>query len=126
MQNSLFCVTINYKYALVYKRETNKSEVTPLAKMEKAALLHIAELSKLSFTDEEAEKMMEQMGDIIDLMDTIRDVDLEYDDTADKNEIPYDSLREDTPAPSADTEKLLQNAVTDSTGNCYTIPKMME
>lgn len=97
-----------------------------MAKMEKAALLHIAELSKLSFTDEEAEKMMEQMGDIIDLMDTIRDVDLEYDDTADKNEVPYDSLREDTPAPSADTEKLLQNAVTDSTGNCYTIPKMME
>ncbi len=97
-----------------------------MAKMERAELLHIAQLSMLSFTEEEAEKMTEQMGDIIDLMDTIRDVELEYDDTADKNEVPYNSLREDEAMPSADTEKLLQNAVTDSTGNCYTIPKMME
>ena len=97
-----------------------------MAKMEKSTLLHIAELSKLSFTDEEAETMMEQMGDIIDLMDTIRDAQLEYDDTGDKNEIPYRQLRTDTAAGSFPAEKLLENAETDSTGSCYTIPKMME
>ena len=97
-----------------------------MAKMEKATLLHIAELSKLSFTDEEAETMMEQMGDIIDLMDTIRDVDLEYDDTKDKKEISYQQLRTDAAKESYPAEKLLKNAETDGTGSCYTIPKMME
>ena len=97
-----------------------------MAKMEKNTLLHIAELSKLSFTDEEAETMMEQMGDIIDLMDTIRDAELEYDDTKDKKEISYQQLRTDTAAESFHAEKLLKNAETDGTGSCYTIPKMME
>ena len=97
-----------------------------MAKMEKSTLLHIAELSKLSFTDEEAEVMMEQMGDIIELMDTIRDAELEYDDTKDKKEISYQQLRTDTAAESFPAEKLLKNAETDGTGNCYTIPKMME
>ena len=97
-----------------------------MAKMEKSTLLHIAELSKLSFTDEEAETMMEQMGDIIDLMDTIRDVDLEYDDTKDKKEISYQQLRTDSARESYPAEKLLKNAETDGTGSCYTIPKMME
>ena len=97
-----------------------------MAKMEKSTLLHIAELSKLSFSDEEAEVMMEQMGDIIDLMDTIRDAQLEYDDTGDKNEIPYWQLRTDTATGSFPAEKLLKNAETDGTGSCYTIPKMIE
>ena len=97
-----------------------------MAKMEKSTLLHIAELSRLSFTDEEAETMMEQMGDIIDLMDTIRDADLEYDDTKDKKEISYQQLRNDTAAGSYPAEKLLKNAETDGTGSCYTIPTMME
>ena len=97
-----------------------------MAKMEKSTLLHIAELSKLSFTDEEAEIMMEQMGDIIDLMDTIRDADLEYDDTKDKKEISYQQLRTDTAKESYPAEKLLKNAETDGTGSCYPIPKMME
>ena len=97
-----------------------------MAKMEKSTLMHIAELSKLSFTDEEAEVMMEQMGDIIDLMDTIRDADLEYDDTKDKKEISYQQLRNDTAGESYPSEKLLKNAETDGTGSCYTIPKMME
>ena len=97
-----------------------------MSKMEKSTLLHIAELSKLSFTDEEAEVMMEQMGDIIDLMDTIRDAELEYDDTKDKKEISYQQLRTDSAKESYPVEKLLKNAETDGTGSCYTIPKMME
>ncbi|MBD5080300.1 MAG: Asp-tRNA(Asn)/Glu-tRNA(Gln) amidotransferase subunit GatC [Ruminococcaceae bacterium] len=94
--------------------------------MEKAELEHIAGLSKLSFTDEESEKMAEQMGDIIALMDTIRDFDIEYDDTKDNNQIPYAKLREDRAEESFPTEKLMQNAVTGGADDCYVIPKMME
>lgn len=97
-----------------------------MAKIEKAELDHIAELSKLSFTDEESEKMAEQMGDIIELMDTIRDFDIEYDDTGDNNQIPYAQLREDRAEQSFPTEKLMQNAVTGGNEDCYVLPKMME
>ncbi len=97
-----------------------------MAKIEKAELEHIAELSKLSFTDEESEKMAEQMGDIIALMDTIRDFDIEYDDTKDNNQIPYAQLREDKAEESFPTEKLMQNAVTGGAEDCYVLPKMME
>lgn len=97
-----------------------------MAKIEKAELDHIAELSKLSFTDEESEKMAEQMGDIIALMDTIRDFDIEYDDTKDNNQIPYARLREDKAEESFPTEKLMRNAVTGGADDCYVLPKMME
>lgn len=97
-----------------------------MAKIDKATLDHIAELSKLSFTDEETEKMIEQMSDIITLMDTIRDIDIQYDDTKDKNEIPYAQLREDKAGESFPAEKLLQNTVPGGDGDCYAMPKMME
>lgn len=97
-----------------------------MAKIDKATLDHIAALSKLSFTDEESETMAEQMGDIIELMDTIRDINIEYDDTKDKNQIAYKDLREDKAKESFPTEKLLQNTVTGGDGDCYVLPKMME
>jgi len=97
-----------------------------MAKIDKSTLDHIAELSKLSFTEEETEKMIDQMSDIITLMDTIRDIDIKYDDTKDKNEIPYAELREDKAGDSFPTEKLLRNTVSGGDGDCYTLPKMME
>lgn len=97
-----------------------------MAKIEKAELDHIAELSKLSFTDEEGEKMAKQMGDIIALMDTIRNFDIEYDDTKDNNQICYARLREDKAEESFPSEKLMQNAVTGGNEDCYVLPKMME
>ncbi len=97
-----------------------------MSKIDRAALDHIAELSKLSFNDKEAEIMAEQMGDIITLMDTIRDIDVRYDDTKDKNQIEYNMLREDKAEDSFPTDKLLQNTETGGDGDCYVLPKMME
>lgn len=97
-----------------------------MAKIDKAALDHIAELSKLSFADEESEKMIEQMSDIITLMDTIREIDIQYDDTKDNNQIAYSQLRDDRAKESFPAEKLLSNAQTGGDGDCYVLPKMME
>lgn len=97
-----------------------------MAKIDTATLDHIAELSKLSFTDEEREKMAEQMSDIITLMDTIKDIDIQYDDTKDENEISYADLREDKAGASFPTERLLQNTEAGGDGDCYVLPKMME
>lgn len=97
-----------------------------MAKIDKAVLDHIAELSKLSFTDDESARMIKQMSDIITLMDTIKEIDIQYDDTKDNNQIEYSQLREDKAEESFPTEKLLQNTQPGGDDNCYALPKMME
>lgn len=85
---------------------------------------HLCGLSKLNYSEEERERTIAQMSDIIDLMDTIKEFDISYDDTKDKNEIAYAALREDDPMPSFPTERLQQN--TQPRDGCYVVPKMME
>ena len=92
--------------------------------MDIATLDHICALSRLNFTEDEQKEMLGQMTDIIELMDTIKEYDISYDDTKDHNEIGYDDLRKDIPAPSFPTEKLQQN--TTPRDNSYVVPKMME
>lgn len=92
--------------------------------MDIATLDHICRLSKLNFTEEEQQKALAEMSDIIGLMDKIKEYDITYDDTKDHNEIRYADLREDKAEPSFPTEKLQQN--TTPRDNCYVVPKMME
>ena len=95
-----------------------------MAKMDAATLSHLCDLSKLNFSDAEKESVMDEMGDIIGLMDTIQEFDLIYDDTKDNNQINFNDLRNDVSNESYPTEKLLQN--TEPRDNCYALPKMME
>ena len=95
-----------------------------MAKMDASTLSHLCELSKLNFSDEEKDKVMTEMGDIIELMDTIQNFDIVYDDTKDKNEITFDEVRKDEAGASFPTEKLLSN--TEAVEKCYSLPKMME
>lgn len=92
--------------------------------MDKQTFAHLEKLSKLNFSDAEKQKAIDEMGDIIALMDTIKEFDLSYDDTKDKDEILYKELRQDKAEESFLPEALLQN--TESSDNCYVIPKMME
>ncbi|MGN1119207.1 MAG: aspartyl/glutamyl-tRNA amidotransferase subunit C [Oscillospiraceae bacterium] len=85
---------------------------------------HLCELSKLNYDEEGLEKVMGEMGSIIDLMDEIKSFNLAYDDTKDNNSIGFFDTREDVAAPSFPTEKLLQN--TESTDGCYVVPKVVE
>ena len=41
---------------------------------------YLAELSKLEYSDKELAATAEQMTDIIDLMDTVKEIDITYDD----------------------------------------------
>ena len=42
---------------------------------------HLCNLSKLNYTDEGKEKVMGEMSAIIELMDTVKEFDVVYDDT---------------------------------------------
>ena len=53
--------------------------------VELKTIQHLCELSKLNYDEAGLEKVMGEMGDIIDLMDTIKSFDLVYDDTKDND-----------------------------------------
>ncbi len=86
---------------------------------------HLCNLSKLDYNDDEMNKVMGEMSDIIDLMDEIKDFDLTYDDTKDGNEIRFADTRADEAKPSFPTEKLLANTDND-VDDSYVVPKVVE
>lgn len=92
--------------------------------MDLQMIAYLAELGKLHFTPEEMEKMAAEMTSIIEIMDTVKEIDVEYDALADNKNIYLNDLREDRKADSFPTEKILQNAVNDE--NCFVVPKVVE
>ncbi len=85
---------------------------------------YLAELGKLEFTDEALAKTADEMTDIIELMDTIKDFGLEYDALKDNHNVFLNDLRKDEKLPSMSTEKVLQNAV--NSDSCFVVPKVVE
>ena len=92
--------------------------------MELNTLQHLCKLSRLSYDEKGLEKVMNEMTEIVTLMDTIKELELTYDDTMDNNSIRYFDVREDKAEPSFPTEKLLKNAR--HTDSCYVVPKVVE
>ena len=85
---------------------------------------YLAELGKLEFTDDALAKTAGEMTDIIGLMDTIKDIDVEYDALKDNHNVFLNELRKDENASSMAAEKVLQNAV--NSGGCFVVPKVVE
>ncbi len=85
---------------------------------------YLAELSKLEFSDEELAKTAGEMTDIIDLMDTVKEIDITYDAVKDNHNVYLNDLRQDVCAASMPTEGILQNAV--NSEKCFVVPKVVE
>lgn len=85
---------------------------------------YLAELGKLEFNEKELEKVSEEMTDIINLMDTVREIDITYDALKDNHNVYLNDLREDNVGESMPTDKVLQNAV--NSNNCFVVPKVVE
>ena len=71
---------------------------------------YLAELSKLEYSDKELAATAEQMTDIIDLMDTVKEIDITYDDLKDNHDVYLNDLRKDEVIESMPTSKVLSNA----------------
>ena len=93
-----------------------------MQKMDKITFQHLCELSKLSFGEDEQDKIIEQMDGIIALMDTARDYDGEPETGGAHGAMNYSQLREDKVQKSFAAEKLMQNG--DEGGNC-TLPRII-
>ncbi|MGN0674856.1 MAG: Asp-tRNA(Asn)/Glu-tRNA(Gln) amidotransferase subunit GatC [Oscillospiraceae bacterium] len=85
---------------------------------------YLSKLGKLNFTDEELEKVAGDMTSIIEIMDTIKEIDITYDPLKDNHNVYLNGLREDKAMESFPTEKILQNAV--KSENCFVVPKVVE
>lgn len=85
---------------------------------------YLSRLGKLSFTEEELKKTVEEMTNIIEIMDTIKEIDIKYDALADNKNVYLNDLREDASEPSMPTQKILQNAL--NSEDCFVVPKVVE
>lgn len=85
---------------------------------------YLSKLGKLTFSEEELKKMAEQMTSIIEIMDTVKEIDITYDALADNHNVYLNDLREDVSQPSMATEKILRNAT--QSNNCFVVPKVVE
>jgi aspartyl-tRNA(Asn)/glutamyl-tRNA(Gln) amidotransferase subunit C len=84
----------------------------------------IADLGKLTFSDDERDELLHDMTDIIDIMDTVKNADLVYDPLLDNKNVYINELRKDKSETSFPTEKILQNAR--NMNNCFVVPKVVE
>jgi aspartyl-tRNA(Asn)/glutamyl-tRNA(Gln) amidotransferase subunit C len=85
---------------------------------------YLSKLGELSFTDEELQRAAADMTSIIEIMDTIKEIDIVYDPLKDNHDVYLNDLREDISAASFPTEKILMNAV--NSENCFVVPKVVE
>ena len=85
---------------------------------------YLSKLGKLNFTDDELKKAAEDMTSIIEIMDTIKEIDIVYEPIKDNHNVYLDGLRRDEAMDSFPTEKILQNAV--NSESCFVVPKVVE
>lgn len=94
-------------------------------KITKETIEYVAGLARLEFSEEQKEKLMLDMGNILTNVDKLNELDtLGVEPTA--HVIPVSNVfREDKVCASYDREKILYNAATTEDG-CFKVPKVME
>ena len=91
--------------------------------MEIKEIEHLAELSKLKFTQEELEDFAKDFESLVELADIVKNADIQG--VRQINIVDMNLLREDIPQPSMPAEVLLQNAP-DCQKNSFAVPRIME
>lgn len=90
----------------------------------KEAVERVARLSRLEFTEDELEKQYEQLGSIIDMMDSLSEIDTT--DVTPLNHVMdlQNVFREDIVHESMGVEKVLSNAPSENE-NMFQVPKIV-
>ena len=84
---------------------------------------HLAQLSKLTFTDGELQKMTNDMTEIIALMDKVREFN-ENVDPYTLDAVDYNNLRNDNAENSNNAEEITRNAK-NVKNNSFVVPKVV-
>lgn len=92
---------------------------------EKTKLIkHLAELGMLSFSDDEWEKMANDMQDMIELINEIKQADVTGVKSVIKK-VAFQDLRKDEEKPSFDKEDILRNAHKEEDGT-FVVAKVVD
>ena len=91
----------------------------------KEQLKHLAVLSKIDMTDEELLSYSEQMTEIVELMDTIAQIDTSDIPSQNFESLPPSVFRGDIVMESLPLEKALENAPAKARG-LFSVPKVMD
>ena len=86
-------------------------------------LARIAQLSKLAFAPGELEAMERDMASIIELMDSLREVEFPEDEAFRGRELPLAMLRDDTARPGVSAALLTSQA---PGGKDFELPRVVE
>ena len=105
-----------YNYSVLFRNEAYA--------MDLEMVKYLSKLGKLNFTDSELEKVAKDMTSIIEIMDTIKEIDIVYEPIKDNHNVYLAGLREDVSMDSFPTDKILQNAV--NSESCFVVPKVVE
>ena len=84
-------------------------------------VLHVADLARLALTDEEVERLGEQLGAILEAVGKVSELDLsDVEPTSHPLDL-VNAWREDEPRPSLPLEQALANAP-DADGDFFRVP----
>ena len=84
---------------------------------------HLAQLSKINFTDGELDKMTAAMTDIVALMDKVREFNNPVN-TYTADAVDYNNLRNDVHSSSSSPEEITGNAK-NVKNNSFVVPKVV-
>jgi aspartyl-tRNA(Asn)/glutamyl-tRNA(Gln) amidotransferase subunit C len=92
--------------------------------IDKKIVQHIADLSRLSLSDEETEELAHQLAAILGYVEQLNKVDTSNVEPTAFIAPAHDPMREDEPAPSLPPDKLLQNGPKVKNGY-FAVPKII-
>lgn len=92
--------------------------------MDLQTLEHLSRLSKFKFNETELETFSKQMTGIIEVMDTIKGVNMKYDDTKDNNAVRLADLRDVETVVDFERDRLF--IARDEVDGSFAVPKLVE
>lgn len=94
-------------------------------KITKETIEHVANLARLKLTEQEKEKLTSEMGNILDYVDKLNELDTSKVEPT-NHVLPIKNVfREDEVRESFNREKILANAPSSEDG-CFKVPKVVE
>lgn len=91
--------------------------------MDKKEIEHLAELSKLKFSDDELKSFADDFKSLLELTDIVKDAEINGE--IGFKSIDMNALREDEPKESMTATTLLENAP-QVKNDCIVVPRIME
>ena len=92
--------------------------------IEESEVRHVAKLAKLSFADHEILHFTEQMSDIIDMVEQLKEVDTTGVEVTTHGYSLVNVFREDVPVKGTDRDLLMRNVKTSEDGFIH-VPAIM-